>query len=344
MNCKKVKNLLSLYIDDMLEEDQAHSVREHLVTCDCCRQEYEELRAIVNCLQQLPTPPLPAFYEEKIRTALKSGREEPQRWLPKGRFFAAKRWAVLASTAAVFAVGILSFAYYQDAMRDLADTFSSERMLDASDASPYGVAEADSIKNSPLDVYDAESQEEPASGELKKSSSVLPAGLVPTKVHISHAKEVEASEESAPFVEEPEAAVEESPLFLADLAQAESASADQKEDKSESYHVAERGTADGGNYSVSRHLPLSGGKTTAEDCQEVEGNSAAARYYRQLLEDSLEGYAYQVTASSYHAAKDAWCFKVFIFHEEEGNTYNKEIAAIGKNGKVKILWSQLGME
>lgn len=336
MNCNKIRKTLSLYIDDMLEQDQANRVRDHLDSCSCCRQEYEQLKEIVHCLQTLPSPPLPEFYQEKIRGVVEREREEKEEFVPQRRFFASKRWKVLASAAAVFIVGIFSFAYDQEVTRTLPDTFSLENADQIADVREDTVAEAGVAEELTPDMLLDQEQDDNAVVKMKNPGPVLQASLAQPKVYLSpveeaeQAKEVDLSAEGQP---------QDSPTGFAETDEA-FAPADQKEDSSEQYATSEK-MMGGGTYLASRHAGSLGMKG-----QEVQGidHSAAARYYGQLLENELEGYAYQITSSVYDAGKDRWCFKVFIFHEKEGNTYNKEISVVGNDGKIKILWHELGME
>ena len=47
LTCKDARLLLSLYIDDMLSDEEMTQMREHLETCDNCRNEYALLKGIM---------------------------------------------------------------------------------------------------------------------------------------------------------------------------------------------------------------------------------------------------------------------------------------------------------
>ena len=47
MECNNVRELLSLYIDNMLDDEQMREVEKHLATCDACKKEMEELAVFV---------------------------------------------------------------------------------------------------------------------------------------------------------------------------------------------------------------------------------------------------------------------------------------------------------
>jgi hypothetical protein len=40
MKCREMNNMLSLYIDRMLEDSQVKEIEEHLAACETCRNEY----------------------------------------------------------------------------------------------------------------------------------------------------------------------------------------------------------------------------------------------------------------------------------------------------------------
>jgi len=54
MNCKKIKNLLQLYIDNTLTFGEKQLVEEHLEECSACRTELKSLSATVKLIKSLP--------------------------------------------------------------------------------------------------------------------------------------------------------------------------------------------------------------------------------------------------------------------------------------------------
>ena len=69
-NCGKAKNMLSLYIDDELSKAEKKYVAEHLLICAECRQEYDDLKFIVNELSNTQMQPLPLDFKEKLHNRL----------------------------------------------------------------------------------------------------------------------------------------------------------------------------------------------------------------------------------------------------------------------------------
>ena len=76
MNCKKIKNLLQLYIDDALTFGEKQLVEEHLEGCSACRTELKSLSATVKLIKSLPEVSTPSNFTENIMA--KISREEIQ--------------------------------------------------------------------------------------------------------------------------------------------------------------------------------------------------------------------------------------------------------------------------
>jgi len=53
MNCKKCSELMSLYIDNQLDNNEIISIEEHFESCKDCLKEYKELKEILNNLNEL---------------------------------------------------------------------------------------------------------------------------------------------------------------------------------------------------------------------------------------------------------------------------------------------------
>ena len=66
MNCEQVQELLSPYIDDMLEKDEMNKVSKHLETCSCCADEYRRLLNLVCALRALGEEDLPEGFNERL--------------------------------------------------------------------------------------------------------------------------------------------------------------------------------------------------------------------------------------------------------------------------------------
>src|SRR5690606_27891473 len=117
MKCNEIRELLSLYIDRMLDEDQSAGVEEHLSACEECRNEYNEMKEMLELLGQAEMLAVPDAFRFRLKKALK---EEKQDMIDSGIIQKPSKrkhqWRILTSVAAVFAVGILSFGLYHDVL------------------------------------------------------------------------------------------------------------------------------------------------------------------------------------------------------------------------------------
>lgn len=70
MNCNEVRDLLSLYIDDELDENEKLLVEEHLQMCEECQKELEEYKKIIQALQEIPDEEPPLGYCKRLHEKL----------------------------------------------------------------------------------------------------------------------------------------------------------------------------------------------------------------------------------------------------------------------------------
>lgn len=115
MECRRVKELLSPYIDRQLEPGEHEPVAAHLETCAKCGAEYEELHKTVDFLRQLPEVDPPSNFSARLRSEL--ANEISGTSLPRGGFAAKTKSRVtrvfLVAAAAVIclAVGLSAIRY-----------------------------------------------------------------------------------------------------------------------------------------------------------------------------------------------------------------------------------------
>ncbi|MBO8126094.1 MAG: zf-HC2 domain-containing protein [Firmicutes bacterium] len=82
MNCQKVDNLLSAFIDREVSPEESREIRLHVEECDLCRQTYLELSQVKDALASLGEIELPPGFHSHLLDQLKQA-EEPwiMRWL-----------------------------------------------------------------------------------------------------------------------------------------------------------------------------------------------------------------------------------------------------------------------
>lgn len=124
MKCIEVEEKVSLYIDDMLENDEKRQVELHLDECQSCKELYDLLLTNVHLCQELPMIDLPEGFEEQLHQKLLEVKVEEQESdlseeyiIPKKKHKKYK-WRIYASIAAVFIVCIVSIATVNNGVMD----------------------------------------------------------------------------------------------------------------------------------------------------------------------------------------------------------------------------------
>ena len=105
--CENVREMLSLYIDDMLTEAETQQVEQHLQACQECRAEYEFLKGIVSTAQSMPKLTVDAAFHEKIMENVAQAAKESQK-LKSTRKNIWKLASGFAAAAAVVALSVIS--------------------------------------------------------------------------------------------------------------------------------------------------------------------------------------------------------------------------------------------
>lgn len=76
MNCDMVRDNLSLYMDNELDEEERALMEEHLKSCPECMKELEAYMKIRDMLRQMPDEELPKGYCKKLHNLLKTQANE----------------------------------------------------------------------------------------------------------------------------------------------------------------------------------------------------------------------------------------------------------------------------
>jgi anti-sigma factor RsiW len=66
MDCSRVTELFSEYIDGVLDGETRRKVEEHLAVCPSCAEELEALRSCVSALTSLDRVEAPVDFFEKV--------------------------------------------------------------------------------------------------------------------------------------------------------------------------------------------------------------------------------------------------------------------------------------
>jgi len=111
MFTKHVIKQLSAYCNGELAADQTQRVREHLLACERCRKEYDEVKLGVNLAQQLPLASAPAEMWGEIEALLDERSRRPALEPKAPKFAVAFSWYRLAAVSAVLvaivAIGLI---------------------------------------------------------------------------------------------------------------------------------------------------------------------------------------------------------------------------------------------
>lgn len=115
MKCNDIQEQISLYIDNMLDDNGKEILIKHLEECNQCSAEYDFLIATVNLCRELPMLELPENYEIGLNNKLKTAKAE-NKHIAKEEVqittivekMKQKNWKVYASIAAVFIVFVIS--------------------------------------------------------------------------------------------------------------------------------------------------------------------------------------------------------------------------------------------
>lgn len=105
MNCNKVKENLSSYIDNMLSEEEHKALELHLESCPECQQELEDLKQTIAILSSLEEITPPASFRRELREKLEKSINNEQK---KSSFFNGliSKWLKNLKSSAVVPVTI----------------------------------------------------------------------------------------------------------------------------------------------------------------------------------------------------------------------------------------------
>jgi len=100
MHCSECSQWISLYLDELLSEEQVARWQEHLTLCQDCRAEWESMRVLSAVLEAEPTvSPAPGFVD---RVSLRLQQREVRR----SRFFGSLK--LIAGTAGLWGAAAIA--------------------------------------------------------------------------------------------------------------------------------------------------------------------------------------------------------------------------------------------
>lgn len=133
MNCKKIKELLQLYIDNTLTFGEKQLVEQHLEKCSACRAELKSLSATVRLIKSLPEISTSPDFTEKLMSKISQiEEEERERIIPAWQVSLKNLWSTpryrygltAALTAAVFYFFAFTFLFHPSVLPGQRETLA----------------------------------------------------------------------------------------------------------------------------------------------------------------------------------------------------------------------------
>src|SRR5690349_19871942 len=101
-----VSQKLSPYCHGELPEEESRRVAEHLIGCQRCRREFEEIKLGVKLAEQLPRASAPASLWSEIEEAFSKAAHQTRSDEPRPRHVFAFTWRQAAAVCAVLLLAI----------------------------------------------------------------------------------------------------------------------------------------------------------------------------------------------------------------------------------------------
>jgi anti-sigma factor RsiW len=332
MKCKKARKLLSLYIDNMLDESKTKKVEKHLSACGDCRKEYNEINEALDLLGQAEMVPVPEAFQFRLKNALKEEkRKMVEEGVIVGKPSVKHKWRVITSVAAVFAVAVLSFGLYNHILPVMPDQFA------ANDQAGTAQTESSAAGKGKAGSAAAEQAERPAAGSGETNLYGTYSAGEDRSASVPDTAGTEAAKNEKRASADGSAAPQEAPQASAPTVSPQTVTAEDEGADAETGGASGQDAQNG-----AKMMPFSGDTSRSMTSSGVERQADSEEYYNALLEEKLKDFDYQVLGAEYTESGE-WQFRVFIFHGEDGNTYNEEILIIGKEGKLEAVYTNENM-
>lgn len=70
MQCREIKKIISLYLDDCLSWEETKAVKQHLKNCTRCRQEFSSFEKVIRTIKLLNEISIPEDFQRKLHQKL----------------------------------------------------------------------------------------------------------------------------------------------------------------------------------------------------------------------------------------------------------------------------------
>ncbi|MGI6731326.1 MAG: anti-sigma factor family protein [Anaerovoracaceae bacterium] len=344
MSCNEIRELLSPYIDDLLEEVEVNELCNHLDSCPSCKKVYHELKEMTLLLNQSEPLELPDGFEERIKASIQGAKKEEFNKANKGLGRNNRKiWRMASSIAAIFVVGILSYGVYNEVISPTPDALRGMEQLESAGSifvedKALPEAYSDALPGTGLVNREASADEATADMDEALKNESLGAQIqenMDLGDYSLKTKNLTTRVDSLNTTPQPKQVAEPKESALSEIS-VEGDTKGSSEYSGELFTLRDsalNSVNEDHDYYVEETQPSSY-NFPGED-QKLSTNVAAVQLYSQLISEKLASYSYQIVDHHY-SLKGEWLFNVFIFMDQDGNTYNEEIQIVGKNGEIFV--------
>jgi len=156
-SCKKIRELLPLYVDNITNQIESTMIKEHLDTCAECRQEYEFLKKIIATTATLPGIEASSNFNSKLHTKLVEAKNKNRK---KMLGTLRKTTTAILTSAAVIAISVVSLNVINE--KDMIDIESQPQAT----SEPLEISKTATESNAPAD----DTKEVPTETQAPKDS------------------------------------------------------------------------------------------------------------------------------------------------------------------------------
>lgn len=154
--CEKIRNLIPLYIDNMLSDGEKDKVIKHLEKCPDCCNEYNYLKAIIGVTKNIPQKEMPSDFHKNLMEKVSSVA-----LAKKKRYITLRHVSAGVAAAAVIAISFVALGETGEPKEmELTDQFITSRLSDGQIQKEAGrdILTDDSFKADKKNVNKAENK------------------------------------------------------------------------------------------------------------------------------------------------------------------------------------------
>ncbi|QEK12329.1 DUF4349 domain-containing protein [Crassaminicella thermophila] len=160
MRCTEMEELISLYIDDMLDDHTKKMIDRHLKECPKCNKEYEVLMTNIQMCKELPMIDLPQNFEDGLHEALVKLDEEnknlnDEKVVPLTKKNKKIKWKIFTSIAAIFVVFIISISAFNSIDMGTKEEISMNKIRGIPKAFENESMMEPSVKTQEVEIFDS---------------------------------------------------------------------------------------------------------------------------------------------------------------------------------------------